>query len=297
MIGLRFQIPSWCLKYQVASIGVYATTLVEGTYLVLGGFGNATPLAISLLTNASAIGLAGLGGSNAVPVATFRMCATSLFLLGSMVIVHEGETYNGTYAALCSLALLIYNSLLLYDENQRSLQEDKKRTEDSMQQENLPFSFNGAASPYRNLILQYRDSVRVDCGVLLLFTLGTVMTYRVFDFDLGFGLVFASVSAVLCIGIILCSGYLVKTRERILDINKPLLMLIRLLVMIGCPVFGFFCAYNQLFDAEDNDAPLSFIGDLSWWRVSFGVSWCVSKPLHFSFHDRILMILLGSSSC
>ena len=98
------KLPAWYLNYQVAAFGAYATILVESIHLILRGFENASLLPISILTNGSAVLVAGFGGACSTPLAILRICLTSLFLL-SAIILHEDETFDGTYATLCSVAL------------------------------------------------------------------------------------------------------------------------------------------------------------------------------------------------
>jgi len=75
-------IPEWHLDYQVVILGAYSTILVESLFLILGRpFDNTSPLCISILTNGSAVLLAGFGGACATSLAALRICVTTVFLL------------------------------------------------------------------------------------------------------------------------------------------------------------------------------------------------------------------------
>ena len=95
--------------------------------------------------------------------------------------------------------------------------------------------------------------------------LGTLMTYRVFDFDLGFGLVFAFMSAFLSSGILMFINY-ARTRGRRMQTQKILKRLKILIVFFGIFCFAFF---TRLDSVEFLDI------EFSWWRIAFGVAWCV----------------------
>ena len=93
------RLPDWSLNYQVAAVGAYATILVESIQLILRGFEYSSLLSISIITNASAVLIAGFGGASPTPFAILRICLTSLFLLCALILP-ENEDYDGTYAIL-----------------------------------------------------------------------------------------------------------------------------------------------------------------------------------------------------
>ena len=127
-MGKTIQLPDWSLNYRVAAFGAYSTILVESIYLILGNLENASLLSISILTNGSAVLVAGFGGASSTPFAIIRICLTSLFLLCA-IILEENETFDGTYAILCSVAHLVYQLRLRQnsDRSDRFLPQHEKR--------------------------------------------------------------------------------------------------------------------------------------------------------------------------
>ena len=267
-MGMTIQLPDWTFNYPVAAVGAYATILVESIYLILGGFENTSPLSISILTNASAVLFAGFGGASSTPLATFRICLTSLFLLWA-IIFRENETVDGTYAVLCSVAHLFYQLRLRHngDGFEGFLPQHEKRSEtEETPLESCghtpPTDRNDAAKFSRNLRIFFGGSLCLEGAMLPISILGTVMTYRVFDFDLGFGLVFAFMSAFLSSAILMFINY-ARMRGRRMQTQKVLQRLISLMVFFGTFCFVFFTSI----DFPDIE--------FSWWKIAFGVAWCV----------------------
>jgi len=104
----RESFAGWRLDYQVAAFGAYATILVESVSLILGGIEDASALSISLLTNGSAVIFAGFYWANAAPLAAIRIGLTAIFLVWSIATKPEKDSFDGTYAILCSCAHLVY---------------------------------------------------------------------------------------------------------------------------------------------------------------------------------------------
>ena len=280
-MGMTIELPDWSLNHQVAAFGAYATIFIESIYLILGGFENASLLSISILTNASAIFGAGLGGASSTPFAITRICLTSLFLLWA-IIARENNTFDGTYAILCSVAHLVYQLRLRHngDDSEGFLPQHQKRTKiDEAPLENcmhIPQSDRNNTKPFsRNLRIFFGDSLCLEGAMVPVTFLGTVMIYRVFDFDLGFGLVFAFVSACLSSVILLFINY-ARKRGRQMETRKALARLASLIVVIGAFCFVFFT------NLEFPDI------EISWWRVTFGIAWFVPPPKSKFWQSLIL---------
>lgn len=225
-------------------------------------------LSISILTNASVILVAGFGGPSATPLAILRICLTSLFLLCA-IILHEDEEFDGTYPVLCSVAHLTYQLGLQYcgkdSEGYLPRHEKEAKTDGAPPESCLrvpPTDDNDTTNSSRDLCIFFGDSLCLEGSVSPITLLGTVMTYRVFDFDLGFGLVFAFMSAFLS-SIILLFINSVRQRGRRIDSQKIIQRLISLMLIIGIISFVFFTT------VEFPDI------DFSWLRVAFGVAWFV----------------------
>lgn len=77
--------PDWHLNYEVAALGAYATILVEAIHILFGGFDDASPISISLLTNGSAVLFTPHAKSRATPLAAVRIYLTATFLLWGVV--------------------------------------------------------------------------------------------------------------------------------------------------------------------------------------------------------------------
>lgn len=267
-MGITNQLSGWSINYQVAAFGAYATILVESTHLILGGFEPASLLSISILTNASAILVAGFGGPSSTPLAILRISLTSLFLLYA-IILHENEEFDGTYPILCSVAHLTYQLGLRYRGNSSEgflPQHGKGAKTDEAPRESclhvLPTGDNDITNSSRDLRIFFGESLCLQGPTLPITILGTVMTYRVFDFDLGFGLVFAFMSAFLS-SIILLFSNSARQRGRQIDSQRIIQRLVSLMLVIGTFCFVFFST------VEFPDI------DFSWWRVAFGVAWFV----------------------
>lgn len=269
-MGKTIQLPDWSLNYQVAAFGAYATILVEAIYLILGRFENASLLSISILTNASAVLVAGFGSTSSMPFAIVRICLTSLFLLCA-TIFEENETFDGTYAILCSVAHLFYQLRLRHngDDSEGFLPQYEKREKmDGAPSENClhvpPTNYTDAAKFSRNFCVFFGDCFCLE-GVMVPVTIPrTVMTYRVFDFDLGFGLVFAFFSAFLSSAILLFTNY-ARMRGRHVDTQKDMQRLVCMMLLIGTFCFVLFTTV-EFPDIE-----------FSWWGITFGVAWFVFR--------------------
>ena len=267
-MGMAIKFPNWTLNYQVAAVGAYATILVESIYLILGGFENTTLLSISILTNASAVLFAGFGNPCSTPLATIRICLTSLFLLLG-IIFRKNETVDGTYAILCSAAYLVYQFRLRHNsdgfEGFLPQHENLSKTDERPSEccgPTPPTDHNEAATFSRNLRIFYGDSLCLEGAMLPISVLGTAMTYRVFDFDLGVALVFAFMSAFLSSAILRFINY-ARTRGRRMQTQKALQRLICLMIFFGTFCFIFFTSM----DFPDIE--------FSWWKIAFGIAWCV----------------------
>ncbi|KAF6235159.1 hypothetical protein HO173_006788 [Letharia columbiana] len=265
-MGMTFKLPDWSLNYQVAAFGAYATILVESVYVILGGFENASLLSTSILTNGSAVFVVGFGGTFSTPFAIIRICLTSLFLLWA-IISQENGAFDGTYAILCSVAHLFYQLRLRqnWDESEGFLPQYEKcaKTDEAPSESCLhtpPMDHNDAAKLSRNLRIFFGDSFCLEGAMVPVTVLGTVMTYRVFDFDLGFGLVFAFLSAFSSSVILLFINY-ARTRGRRMDTRKALQRLLAMVLVIGSFCFVFFTS-------------VEFPGiEFNWWKITFGVAW------------------------
>lgn len=267
-MGTITQLSGWSLNYQVSAFGAYATILIESIQLILRGFEHTSLLPISILTNGSAILVAGLGGPSATPLAILRICLTSLFLLCA-IILHEHEQFDGTYPILCSIAHLTYQLGSRYyrinSEGFLPQHEKGVKANDAPRESCLhipPTDKNDTTNSSRDLRIFFRDSLCLEGSMLPVTVFGTVMTYRVFDFDLGFGLVFAFTSAFLS-SIILLFNNTARQRGRRIDSQKIIQRLVSLMLVIGVFCYIFFTT------VEFPDI------DFSWWRIAFGVAWFV----------------------
>lgn len=280
-MGMTIELPDWSLNYQVAAFGAYATIFVESIYLILGGFENASLLSISILANASAVLVAGLGGSSSTPFAITRICLTSMFLLWASIPQENGRS-DGTYAILCSVAHLVYqlrsrhnghDSEGFLPQHEKHAKIDEAPLENCM---HIPsIDSNDAKNSSRSLRIFFGDSFCLEREMVPITILGTVMVYRVFDFDLGFGLVFAFISACLS-SVILLSINHARMRGRRMETRKALQTMACLIVVVEAFCFFFFLAVE--------------IPDIkfSWWRISFGVAWFVHFPMSTFWQSLIL---------
>ena len=165
---------------------------------------------------------------------------------------------------------------------------EKSAKADQMQSKSCvhspPLECNDEENHSRYVRIFFGDFFCLEGTMALITALGTVMTYRVFDFDLGFGLVFAFMSAFLS-SMILISINCARMRGRKLEVGKALQRLLGLMMVI-CTVCLAFLAIVDFPDIE-----------LSWWRVIFGLTWFV---LHlFSLAQLLVYIepsITGSCS-
>ena len=268
---MTIELPDWSLNYHVAAFGAYATIFVESIYLIFGGFENASLLSISILTNASAVLVAGLGGSSSTPFAITRICLTSLFLLWAIIIGQENKTFDGTYAILCSVTHLVYQLRSRHDghdsegflpQHEKRAKIDEAPLEKCMHTPSI--ECNDADKFSRSLRIFFGDSFCLEGAIVPVTILGTALVYRVFDFDLGFGLVFAFISACLSYAILLSINY-ARVRGRRMETRKELQILASLITVLGAFCFFFFAV-------EFPDIKFS------WWRITFGVAWFVQHP-------------------
>ena len=270
-MGIISRFPEWTLNYQVAAFGAYATILVESIYLILRGFEQSSLLSISILTNSAAVLVAGFSGASSTPLAALQICLTSLFLLWA-IFLQGNDHFNGTYSILCSVAQLTYQLLLRhYGKHSEVLPQHEKCTK----AEEAPSESCMHAPPtdYKDEAANFSGNLRIFFGagfclegaIVPVIILGTVMTYRVLDFDLGFGLVFAFMSAFLSSIVVLFINS-ARLRGRRVDTQKSIRILIGLLLVIGL-----FC-FVLLTTMEVPDP------ELSWWRIAFGVAWFVTHP-------------------
>ena len=269
-MGIITRLPEWSLNYQVAALGAYATILIESIYLILRGFERSSLLSISILTNGSVVLVAGFGGTSSTPLAVLRICSTSLFLLWA-IFLQGNDHFNGTYAVLCSVAQLSYQLLLRPSRNYSEVlpqHENCAKAEEAPSESCLyppPTGHKDEAANFsESLRIFFGDAFCLEGAILPVIVLGTAMTYRVLDFDLGFGLVFAFMSAFLS-SIVLLFINSARLRGRRVDTRKSIHILIGLLLFIGL-----FC-FVLLTALEVSDP------ELSWWRIAFGVAWFVPR--------------------
>lgn len=256
-------IPERYLDYQVAALGAYSTILVESLFLILGRpFDSASPLCISILTNGSAVLLAGFGGACATSLAVLRICATTVFLLFCVVLVKEEEKFDGTSAILCSIAYLFYNWFLQPD------QRTKGRFDD-----HIPFSegskkFEIRRPRDRGIALNFKlgDHFHVDGGILIFTVLGTALTYRVFDFDLGFGLFFASVSAFWSLVLLLLINSM-RLRGRRAKVHNAIQRRVLSILVLTLPASYLFFALNY--------SGVEWANEITWWKPAVETAWFV----------------------
>ena len=112
------------------------------------------------------------------------------------------EPFDGTHAVLCSVAHLVYQLQLRRDRNysdgflpqhERGEKNDKALSESSLH--SPPADFNDAAESLISLRNFVGDSFCLEREMVSVSVVGTLITYRILDFDLGRGLVFAFMSA------------------------------------------------------------------------------------------------------
>ena len=250
--------PAWHLSYPVAAIGAYATIFIEAIYLIIvGDFADAGPLAISILTNGFSVFVTGFGGSRAVPLAVAAILVTTVFLFVSITFRGQGQDFDRTYASLCGVAHLSHQCVVVWKESQRKrLSVQKQSNKESKEEKtSMPFS--------RDLTIHFGKYFQIEGSILLFLTLGTAMTYRIFDFDLGFGLVFASLSTVLSIAVVIFINW-----------ARPLGWAI---TTSGAVVRFFVVPFLLL-------SPVSFVFftyaiieiEIPWWKPAVGVAWYVT---------------------
>lgn len=128
-----------------------------------------------------------------------------------------------------------------------------------------PTDYNDAKNSSRSVRIFFGDSFCLEGAMVPVTILGTVMTYRVFDFDLGFGLVFAFMSAFMSSLILLFINY-AQMRGRRMETQKALQMLVSVMLVVGTFCFVFFTSI-EFPDIE-----------FSWWRIAFGVAWVIFLP-------------------
>ena len=281
-MGIFSRLPEWSLNYQVAALGAYATILLESIYMILRGFEQSSLLSISILTNGSAILFAGFGGASSTPLAALQICLTSLFLLWA-TFLQGNDQFNGTYAVLCSVAQLTYQLLLRHygthpevlPQHETCTKAEEEPSESCLHTH--PTDYNDAANFSGSLRIFFGDAFCLDNAIVPVVILGTVMTYRVLDFDLGFGLVFAFMSAFLS-SIVLLFVNSARLRGRQVDTQKSIRVLIGLLLVIGT-----FC-FVLLTIIEVSDP------ELSWWRIAFGVAWFVTRPSFYLYVSTPLIL-------
>jgi len=274
-LGMRLM-PEWHLNYQVAALGAYSTIFIEAVFLILGGrIENASPLSISILTNGFAVLLAGLGGACATSFAVLRICLTSVFLFFSIVLVTEEGTFDGTYAILCSVAQLCYHWLLRrnqwesdrFDGSSLSPESNKDLDNRDSRDHGLGDKACWDAERFeRALTFEFGDYFHVEGGVLLFTALGTALAYRVFDFDLGFGLFFASVSAFWSLVLLILINFM-KLRGRQMEVHSAMRRRFVGISIFTLPVSYIFFALNY--------GDIGWADEITWWKPAVGTAWFV----------------------
>jgi len=266
-------IPEWNFDYQVAILGAYSTILVESLFLILGRpFDDTSPLCISILTNGSAVLLAGFGGACATSLAALRICVTTVFLLFCIVLVTEEEKFDGTSAILCSIADIFYIWFLRHGQRKKGRFGDR-----------IPFSEGSKSFEIRKprdrgvadsacwdaellknaLIFELGDHFHVEGGILLFTVLGTALTYRVFDFDLGFGLFFTSISAFWSLVLLLLINAMRIRGRRAKAIQGRFLGIL----VLTLPASYLFFALNY--------SGVEWANGITWWKPAVGTAWFV----------------------
>ena len=251
-------LPAWHLDYPVAAIGAYTTIFIEAFYLtIVGDFADAGPLTISILTNGFAVCLAGFGGSRAMPLAVATILVITLFLLVSITFRGHGKDFDGTYALLCAVAHLLHQCVVLWEVSQHEGLSARKQSDEESKEGGMSMPFS------RDLAFHFGKYFQVEGGILLFLTLGTAMTYRIFDFNLGFGLVFASLSAALSMAVVVFVnwarplGWAITTSGAVVRFYVvPFLLL--------SPVSFVFFTYADIDIA------------IPWWKPAVGVAWYVT---------------------
>ena len=258
---LRTRRQNWILNYKVAALGAYATIFVEAVYLILGGFRNASPLVISILTNGSAVILAGSDGPRALSSAAIRISATMVFLLASIVTTTERENFDGTAASLCSVAHLIHQCSVQRKGWQSSIFLQQTEEAKDKHEEDRDHGYNSSAANFsRHLIFQFGNDIKFDGGHLLFLSLGNVAIYRIFDFDLGFGLLFASFSLAPCAALLLLVNW-AQLRGRQVKINEAIQKSFARVFLLSMPISFIFFSFVDMGV------------DIAWWKPAFGAGW------------------------
>lgn len=268
--------PEWHLNYQVAALGAYSTIFIETLFLILGGpWENASPLTISILTNGSAVLFAGLGGAYATSFAAIRICLTTVFLFFSIVLVTEEGTFDGTYAIFCSVDYLTYHWLLRRNQRKtgrfdgRSLFPESDKVLDSRDSRDHGLGDKvcwDAENSERALTFELGDHFHVDGGVLLFTVLGTALTYRVFDFDLGFGLFYASVSAFWSLVLLILINFM-SLRGRQVKVHSAMRRRFSGILILTLP------ASYVLFALSHSN--IEWANEITSWKPAVGTAWFV----------------------
>ena len=281
--------PAWQLNYRVATLAAHATSFVGYFAVVCGLWTNANPIAISIITNGLAVVLAGFAPSRQTENSTILcICLTTMFLFYAIAATarrddgRDGGAFDGTYAILCGVGHLIYSLLLCRKDRASgdgciSNEEIEKKGNAGDGSSTTDKVYDHGPDFHRNVVFSFGDAddFRIEGVAILLAVLGTMMEYRVFDFNLGFGLVFAGFSAICCCFMLYLINF-ARLRGRRIDANTSIQKLAGMLMTAGS--FCFFLVPTVAADFELGD-------DISWWRATFGVVWLVPT---ISEYEKVL---------
>ena len=271
----------------MAAFGAYAAILVECVDCIFGGIETTSSLIISILTNGSTILVHGFSRPDSLPLATIRISLTTSFLLWSIISKPEKDAFDGTYAILCSFAHLVYQIRMRRHDDGSDVEDDLHRRETEKRSGEFTTCANEidnhAARFKRHLIIQCGDNLRLDGFTMFIAVLGTATTYRVFDFDLGFGLVFAAFSAALCIALLLLINF-TRKRGRLVEGTK----LLQRLIGISIPLGIFFLGVLW------NDDVIDLIGNIPWWKPTFAVA-VSTNPFNLTRDSPLWTVSLRAS--
>lgn len=265
---LPTRLAEWRLYHPVSALAAYSTILFQAIYVIVGRKEGSSPFTISILINGFTVILSGFGGSREIPRALLHVTLNTFILLFAITTLREGERFDGTYAVLCAMAQSMHqvllwrtgdlegDSLLLSHENQKKLEE----LGSSPQVKRCSIYDNDSLAFGRRIIFHFGEKFQVDGALLLYLTLGNAITYRVFDFNLGFGLAFASISALWCICLLWVAN-VARLRGRQINMRTSIRHhLCSALVCSGSFVF----AFSKFVD---------FGVEVDWWKVAFGATW------------------------
>lgn len=125
----------------------------------------------------------------------------------------------------------------------------------------------------RALTFELGDHFHVDGGVLLFTVLGTALTYRVFDFDLGFGLFFASVSGFWSLVLLILINSM-RDRGRRVELHGAIQRRILGILILTLPANYVFIALNY--------SDVQWADEITWWKPAVEIAWFVAFMTHLA---------------